>query len=174
MPIHYTETTQEFHLFNKELSYIFHVLPNGHLGNLYFGKRLSEKASYLRLREYGYRPLTSFVYEDEPSFSLQHTRQEYACYGTTDFSLPAFEIEQADGSCLSHFVYQGHRIFPGKPALAGLPHLYVTEEAAAQTLEIILMDDNANTQLTLSYTIFNDRPVLSRLARFDQLGGRGV
>lgn len=174
MPIHYTETTQEFHLYNKELSYIFHVLPNGHLGNLHFGKRLSEKASYLRLREYGYRPLTSFVYEDEPSFSLQHTRQEYACYGTTDFSLPAFEIEQADGSCLSHFVYQGHRIFPGKPALAGLPHLYVTEEAAAQTLEIILMDDNANTQLTLSYTIFNDRPVLSRHARFEQLGGRAV
>lgn len=174
MPIHYTETTQEFHLYNEALSYIFHVLPNGHLGNLYFGKRLSEKASYLRLREYGYRPLTSFVYEDEPSFSLQHTRQEYACYGTTDFSLPAFEIEQADGSCLSHFVYQGHRIFPGKPALAGLPHLYVTEEAAAQTLEIILVDSSADTQLILSYTIFNDRPVLSRHARFEQLGGQAV
>ena len=101
MPINYKEKTQEFHLYNESLSYIFHVLPNGHLGNLYYGKRLNEEVSYLRLREYGYRPLTSFVYEDEPSFSLQHTRQEYACYGTTDFSLPAFEVEQADGSCLS-------------------------------------------------------------------------
>lgn len=174
MPISYKETTQEFHLFNDDISYIFHVLPNGHLGNLYYGKRLNEEASYLRLREYGHRPLTSYVYEEEPAFSLQHTRQEYACYGTTDFALPAFEVEQADGSRLSHFVYQSHRILDGKSTISGLPQLHVKEAKEAQTLEVVLMDANSQTELTLSYTIFPDQPVISRHARFEQLGDQTI
>ena len=37
MKFHYDDQTRQFHLFNEKISYIMHILPNGHLGNLYFG-----------------------------------------------------------------------------------------------------------------------------------------
>ena len=104
MAIIFKKKSKEFHIYNDKISYVICVLPNGHIGNLYFGKRLSQQDSYLHLLEGRHRAMTSYVYEDDENFSLQHTRQEYACYGTGDFSLPAFEIKQADGSLLSNFV----------------------------------------------------------------------
>lgn len=174
MGIRFNQETKEFHLYNEDFSYIFGVLPNGHLGQLYAGKRVSVDASYGYLLEKVYRPLTSFVYDDETDFTLQHTRQEYACYGTTDFALPAFDIEQADGSRLSHFVYDSHEIISGKPTITGLPHLYLTDDCQAETLEVTLRDKVSETVLVLSYTIFADAPVLSRHARFEQEGEKSI
>lgn len=85
---------QEFHLFNKEISYIFCILPNAQLGHLYYGKRTSPDMSCKYLLEGRQRPLTSYVFEGDDKFSLQHTMQEYACFGTGDVLYPAFEIEQ--------------------------------------------------------------------------------
>ncbi|MCR8967770.1 alpha-galactosidase [Streptococcus zalophi] len=170
MAIIFNEKTKEFHLFNDYLSYVICILPNGHIGNLYYGKRVSEKSSYTYLLEKRQRPLTAYVYEDDETFSLQHTRQDYACYGTGDFSQPAFEIISKDGSRLSDFIFDSYRIFDGKLSLKGLPHVYVEKENEAQTLEILLKDTVSKTQLCLSYTIFSDRPVLTRNARFTQLG----
>lgn len=39
--------TKTFHLYNEKISYILCVLENGHLGQLYFGKRLHDKADFL-------------------------------------------------------------------------------------------------------------------------------
>ena len=36
--------TKTFHLYNDKISYILCVLDNGHLGQLYFGKRIHDKA----------------------------------------------------------------------------------------------------------------------------------
>ncbi|MEI4405935.1 hypothetical protein, partial [Streptococcus agalactiae] len=71
MPINFREKEKEFHLYNDSLSYVICVLPNGHIGNLYYGKRLSENMSYAYLLENKYRPLTAYVYEDDDCFSLQ-------------------------------------------------------------------------------------------------------
>ena len=38
----YHESSKTFHLYNNNISYIMTVLPNGHLGNLYFGKRIHD------------------------------------------------------------------------------------------------------------------------------------
>ena len=38
--------TKTFHLYNEKISYILCVLENGHLGQLYFGKRLHDKADF--------------------------------------------------------------------------------------------------------------------------------
>ena len=45
MSIIFHESSKTFHLYNNEISYIMTVLPNGHLGNLYFGKRIHENNS---------------------------------------------------------------------------------------------------------------------------------
>ena len=38
--------TKEFHLQNKQISYILCVLENGQLGHLYYGKRISHRDSF--------------------------------------------------------------------------------------------------------------------------------
>ena len=53
------EETKTFHLYNGKISYILCVLENGHLGQLYFGKRLHDKADFSYLVEKCERPMTS-------------------------------------------------------------------------------------------------------------------
>ena len=81
------EETKTFHLYNGKISYILCVLENGHLGQLYFGKRLHDKADFSYLVEKCERPMTSYIYEWDRTFSLEHIRQEYPVYGTTDYSI---------------------------------------------------------------------------------------
>ena len=38
MGIIFNEKTQEFHLYNHEISYLMKVMRNGQMGQLYFGK----------------------------------------------------------------------------------------------------------------------------------------
>ena len=38
--------TKTFHLYNDKISYILCVLDNGHLGQLYFGKRIHDKTDF--------------------------------------------------------------------------------------------------------------------------------
>lgn len=43
MKIVYHEESKVFHLWNENISYVMMVLPNGHLGQLYFGKRIHDR-----------------------------------------------------------------------------------------------------------------------------------
>ena len=47
MPIIYHETSRNFHLYNEKMSYIFTILKNGQLGQLYVGKRLKDRECFL-------------------------------------------------------------------------------------------------------------------------------
>ncbi|AGC68629.1 alpha-galactosidase 1 [Thermoclostridium stercorarium subsp. stercorarium DSM 8532] len=170
MPIIFHEESGEFHLYNKSISYIIKILPNKQLGNLYFGKVIKDRKSFSHLFQKKARPLSAYVFEDDPAFSLQHTMQEYPSYGTTDFRSPAFEIKQKNGSRISCFEYKKHEIFAGKNGLEGLPATYVEEPADADTLEITLYDELIKTELVLSYTIFNNYSAIARSARFINKG----
>lgn len=174
MGIAYHAASREFHLYNAQVSYIFCVMKNGQLGQLYFGKRLRDRESFAHLLETAVRDMAPYPFEDDRSFSLEHLRQEYPSYGTGDMRYPAFTVAQENGSRISDFVYAGHRIFAGKPRLDGLPATYVEDEDEAETLEVTLEDRITGTELVLAYTIFRDMPVLSRSARFIQKGPQTV
>ena len=49
MSICYHEGSREFHLYNKEISYLITILKNGQLGQLYFGKKLHDRESFSHL-----------------------------------------------------------------------------------------------------------------------------
>ena len=132
--------TKTFHLYNEEISYIMCVLENGHMGQLYYGKRIHDKPDFSYLVEKCSRPMTSYIFEGDRSFSLEHIRQEYPVYGTTDYRHPAIEIMQENGSNISEFKYVGYEILKGKPSLKGLPATYTESEEEAETLKIILKD----------------------------------
>ena len=69
------------------------------------------------------------------------------------------------GTVVTDFRYKSYKILPGKPKLAGLPASYVKSDKEAETLEITLVDETIGAQLILSYTIYNERPVITRNAR---------
>ena len=114
MNIFYHENTNTFHLTNGQISYLMKVLPNGSLGQLYFGRALHDRETFDHLLEMKHRPMTSYVFEGNKLFSLEHCRQEYPVYGSTDFRHPAIQLLQPDGSRLSSFIYDSHTISPGK------------------------------------------------------------
>ena len=174
MSILYYENTKTFHLCNKEISYIMSVLPNGHMGQLYFGKRVAEREDYSYLYETASRPMTSYVFEGDRSLSLEHVRQEYGVYGTTDFRRPAIEVLQSNGSRICDFQYQGHKIRKGKPKLAGLPATYTESDEEAETLCVVLKDSLTGVKVELLYTIFAKGGILTRSAQVTNQGAEAV
>ena len=172
MNIVWNKTSEQFHLYNDRLSYIIGVAPNGELANLYFGKRIHDRAdfSYVLFR----MGMPNVVVDaDTESYSMELNRQEYPSFGTTDFGVQAFEVEMANGSRISNFVYKSHRISHGKKEIKGLPATYA-DKTEAMTLEIILADALAGMELVLSYTIFDEYPVVARHAKFKNVGNSKV
>lgn len=168
MGIEYSAQWTQFHLYNEEISYIITLLPNRQLGQLYFGARLPIARDYRYLRETAPRYMTSYPIAGDWNFSPEHTRQEYATYGTGDYRQGAIEVAQKNGSTISNFEYVSHRVFAGKPTLEGLPATYTEQEEEAQTLEIFLKDSVCGTELFLLYSIFKDYAAIARSARIHQ------
>ncbi|MCE7792698.1 alpha-galactosidase [Salipaludibacillus sp. CUR1] len=172
MPIHFNEETKEFHLQNNGLSYIFTVMKNNQLGHLYYGKRIRHRDSFQHLLRTQPRAAMSCVYEGDLTFSLDIIKQEYPSYGTTDYREPAFQITQQNGSRITHFEYVSHEIYSGKPKLDGLPATYTEEESEASTIEVVLEDKLIETAVKLYYTVYENRNVITRSARFINKGSQ--
>ncbi|WP_297714100.1 alpha-galactosidase [Clostridium sp.] len=164
MPIIFHNESNTFHIYNNQISYIFKVLRNGHLGNIYYGKKIKDRISFDHLLDFYPRMMNVWQYDGDKTFSLEHIRQEYPSYGTGDMRSPAIEILQENGSRISDFKYLNHKITKGKPKLQGLPATYVENDDEATTLEIMLYDDIIDCKLNLIYTIYEDYPVITRSA----------
>ncbi len=174
MSIFYSESDRIFHLFNEQISYIMTILPNGQLGQLYFGKKIHPQKDYSYLLEMVPRSMASYVFENERTLSLEHVRQEYGVYGSSDYRFPAVEILQKNGSRISDFRYKTHHIAAGKPALAGLPATYTEADSEAQTLTLVLEDPVTGVELKLYYTLFAQGGILARSAHFSNQGTEAV
>lgn len=174
MTINVHQKGKMFHLFNEKISYVIQVLSDGALGNLYYGKKITDRESFDHLIEGEYRPNTAYVNKGEVDFSREHLRQEYPVYGTTDFRHPAVTVLQEDGSRISSFVVKNHQVYQGKKALADLPATYVEQESEATTLELQLLDEHLGLELTLSYTIFEELPIVTRSVKVKNSGKQGL
>ncbi|HGF8054339.1 TPA: alpha-galactosidase [Enterococcus faecium] len=164
MNIIYRSENQQFHLFNQEISYIFKISEDGKLLHLYYGENLPDN-DYSHLIEMHHRPMTTYRNENDLLYSLEHLKQEFPEYGTTDFRHPAISLLQKNGSRLSDFVYKGYEVEEGKPKLEGLPATYVDNNDESKTLKVYILDSVTNVQVELLYTIYRDYPVITRSAR---------
>ena len=174
MKIVYHESSKIFHLYNDSISYLMMILQNGHLGQLYFGKRIQDKEDFSYFLETCERPMTSYIYENDRTFSLEHIRQEYPVFGTTDYRQPAVDIRQENGSRIADLKYQSHKITAGKPTLPGLPATYTESVDESMTLTVILEDAVTRVQVQLLYTIFAKGGVLTRSVQFTNGGEQPV
>ena len=160
----FKEECRQFHLTNGEISYIFRVYEDGKLLQLYYGVVVPER-DYSYLVELQHRPMTTYRKEGDLRYSLEHVRQEFPEYGTTDFRHPAICLRQENGSRITDFVYVSHQTVDGKPALEGLPATYTEAQTEAKTLILTLRDALTEVEVQLFYTIFADWPVIARSSK---------
>ncbi|MBR4528786.1 MAG: alpha-galactosidase [Lachnospiraceae bacterium] len=136
----------------------------GILTHLYFGPAIgTEDIAYLS-RAAEYPGIQGPEDRDRAGF-LDALPAEMPGYGTGDFRSPAVIVRDGRGQCTVHPVYEGHRITDGKPVLSGLPATFAGEQEA-KTLEITLTDPSAGVRLVLSYSVFDDLPVVTRSVVF--------
>ncbi len=174
MSVFFHESTKTFHLTNGAISYLMKVLPNGALGQLYFGRAIRDREDFDHLLEMKNRPMTACVFEGDRLFSLEHCKQEYPAYGSTDYRHPAVQILQPNGSRVTDFVYLSHTVSPGKPPLEGLPTTYCEADDEAETLTIRLWDTLLQAAVDLRYTLFSQHPALARSARLVNQGDQSL
>ena len=174
MPIIFHKNTKEFHLYNNEISYIFCILRNGQPGQIYYGRKIKDRESFQHLIEYSLRDMAPCTYEGDRTFSMEYLKQEYPSYGHGDMREPAYEILQEDGSHITEFTFEDYVILKGKRKLEGLPAVYTESDEEAETLEIYLRDRVMNTKIILSYTIFENLPVIIRNTRFAHEGESSI
>lgn len=174
MNIIFQEHSKTFHLYNDTISYIMSILPTGHMAQLYFGKHIHHKEDFSYLVESAPRPMASYLIENDKTISLEHIKQEYGVYGTTDYRESAVEILQANGSRISDFQYSGHMITSGKPKLTRLPATYTEDDSEAMTLTLQLKDIVTGMELELLYTIFCKGGIIARSARFTNHGSESI
>lgn len=174
MAIVYHERTKTFHLYNDSISYIMMILPDEQLGQLYFGQKIRDKEDFSYLLEYAQRPMSSCVYEEDKKFSREHLKQELPVYGTTDYRQPIVEIQQKNGSRISHFQYQSYEIVDGKPSLQGLPATYVENDTEAQTLVVSLKDELTGMCVRMLYTVFAEGGIITKSICYENQGSEDV
>ena len=174
MSIVFHPQSRTFHLYNACVSYIFKVLPSGHLGQLYCGKALRDRPDFDHLFETAPRSMAACFFDDDTAYSLEHIRQEYAVCGAGDTRLPALDARMADGSRLLDLQYQSHAVTPGKPPIEGLPATYTEQDDEADTLTVTLADPLAGVTVTLFYTVFAQLPAIARHAEIACTGENPV
>ncbi|MCR5717183.1 MAG: alpha-galactosidase [Lachnospiraceae bacterium] len=168
MNITWHETSKQFHLYNDRISYVLYVQPNGELGQLYYGKRIHDKKDFRYVVQHQWKALTSY-FDMDNAFSLELNLQEYPSFGSGDYDAEAFCLVEENGSRISNFIYQEHRIYEGKAELPGLPATYGTAKEV-MTLEVTLKDAVSGALLILSYSIFDRTSVIARHAEFRNVG----
>jgi alpha-galactosidase len=162
MAIEWNATSRQLHLHNDQVSYVVRVLEDHTIGQLHFGAALAGGRSYRHLGRAGFAGFSNRL--DNP------IALECPTGGSGDFRMPALTIEQANGSSVLQLEYVSHRIFPGKAAIPGLPSTYVEADDEATSVEIELADGPSGAEVTLSYTIFRDHPIVSRRVRIRNRG----
>ncbi|MFT8872522.1 MAG: alpha-galactosidase [Sporolactobacillus sp.] len=167
---------QIFHLSNSFISYLMQVDDHRLLQHLYFGKKIR---AYHDTRLYpgvdrgfsGNVPPTDGSQQPDRTYSKDLILQEYAGNQTGDYREGATIIRSDNGSTAVDWRYVGYEIISGKPDLPHLPHSYVESDDEATTLNITLEDAVLKVNAVLTYTIYAERPVMTRSVKLTNMSG---
>lgn len=166
MPIAFSEKYNTFKLDTAHTSYIIEIFRENYLLNLYYGAYIPD--AYVPDRSTR-RPCASFSPADpiiqEGRFSPDTAPMEFGCAGHGDFRISALEICNGRGDFVTDIRYCGYEIYSGKKEIPDIPSSYVSEDDEAETLEIHTIDAATNIKVTLYYTVFPKRDVITRRIR---------
>ena len=164
MSIQVNASNRLFHLQTKHTSYVFHVIEDGSLGQLYYGPKIPFKDDYANLNPREEHDCTNTRTDEDVEFQAELLKQEYAGLGKGDYRYPAFQITYPNGSRTSEFQYRDYELKDGKARLTGLPSTFADDSNDSQTLTVKLAD--GDLELQLHYTVFADEDVIVRSTTF--------
>lgn len=164
MSIQVNASNRLFHLQTKHTSYVFHVIGDGSLGQLYYGPKIPFKDDYANLNTREEHDCTNTRTDEDVEFQAELLKQEYAGLGKGDYRYPAFQITYPNGSRTSEFQYRDYELKDGKARLTGLPSTFADDSNDSQTLTVKLAD--GDLELQLHYTVFADEDVIVRSTTF--------
>ena len=172
MPISYSEKNGVFKLDTSTSSYLIKVFAEGYLLSQYYGAKIPDEcADAMIIHTQGH---ASFDPDNRNiqfgPFAMSIAPMEYPTSGCGDFRMPALTIQAYEGNTATDLRYDGYRIYPGKPRLAGLPALYVDSDDQADTLEIYMLDRVTGARATLIYTAFRDHGAITRSVVLENTG----
>ena len=98
------------------------------------------------------------------TYSLDALPQEYPSIGTGDYRNIALNIKNEKGVESADLLFKSYEIRSGKYQLQGLPAVWADKEEA-QTLEIVLADENAQVEVHLLYGVLEEKPEVSKVIR---------
>lgn len=167
MPVFFDEKNKIFKLDTTNSSYVIQIYNEGYLLHLYYGGKIPDN-NVAQLKHRGmfasFCPNNQKVMENMGSdqiFSPDLAPMELSCNGTGDFRISALQIKNHNGDASTDIRYIGHKIYKGKPELAGLPATYASEDEA-ETLEIYTEDKTTGAFVTLIYTVFEAFSAMTR------------
>lgn len=175
MPITFDSEKRIFKLDTATSSYIFEIYEENYIVHLYYGAKTPD-CNVTQLKYRGSFPSFSpnNINVSDPMFSPDVTPLEYSGEGTGDFRSAAVAVRNADGNNSTDFRYKSHKIYGGKPAIEGLPALYVENDADAQTLELLAEDSVTGVQAVLYYTVFENLGAMTRSVKIINASVRPV
>lgn len=155
-----------FVLETNDTSYIIGVNPTGQLMHVYYGERITVDSIDELKRKHAFVPGCSSNYDEEHgTYSLCNETLEMSSLGKGDNREPMVEIEYADGSFTSDFVYDNYTIDSSVIPHQGLPGAYSV--ASNLHLCIKLKDKNSGATLNLHYLVFEKENVIVRSATLE-------
>lgn len=175
MPITFDSEKRIFKFDTATSSYIFEIYEENYIVHLYYGAKIPD-CNVTQLKYRGSFPSFSpnNINVSDPMFSPDVTPLEYSGEGTGDFRSAAVAVRNADGNNSTDFRYKSHKIYGGKPAIEGLPALYVENDADAQTLELLAEDSVTGVQAVLYYTVFENLGAMTRSVKIINASDRPV
>lgn len=157
-------TNQLFHMQNETVSFILHVMQNGHIEQVYYGKPLDdlndEEINYLVTTNNKSAGTVKF-FEDDGAFTLTDHPQAYPVYGSSDFKEGAIELTRNQEVYYPDFRFVEAFYTKGKPRNLAHPATYA-DENESETLTIKMSDDERKLELLLNYTLFKGSPAIAQ------------
>ena len=145
MAIIYNPNKKIFTLHTAHTTYQMQVDPLGYLLHLYYGEKTNSSMDYVLTyadRGFSGNPYAAGM---DRTYSLDALPQEYPSIGTGDYRNIALNIKNEKGVESADLLFKSYEIRSGKYQLQGLPAVWADKEEA-QTLEIVLADENAQVE----------------------------
>ena len=169
MAIIYNPNKKIFILHTAHTTYQMQVDPLGYLLHLYYGKKTNSSMDYVLTyadRGFSGNPYAAGM---DRTYSLDALPQEYPSLGTGDYRNIALNIKNEKGVESADLLFKSYEIRSGKYQLQGLPAVWA-DENEAQTLEIVLADENAQVEVHLLYGVLEETDIITRSVRIKNMG----
>ncbi len=168
MSIRFDPDRRCFVIHTAHTTYAFDILADNTLRHLYYGKRIREiPAPDLAGASFApYPPKHGWLYSPDT------VPAEFSFFGSGDFRSTALRLTGADGTGVTAFTYKTYRIRKGRRSLDGLTA--ARPDPDTRTLEIDMTDEVTGVRITLCYTVFPKKDIITRYLILENRGAAPV